>query len=241
MKMLRAILHVIFYLLVVGMNILANALPLNGQTTGEISNRLDVMFTPAGYVFSIWGLIYILLGIWVLRGFPKDRRDLPLYENTSLFFILSCLLNSAWIFAWHYEFFLVSVLLLTGLLLTLIFLYVRLQVASPSFFDRLPFSVYLGWVSVAVIANISYYLVYIGWDGFGLPDAAWTIIMLSVASALAIVFRIKNSDRIYPLVFVWAFIGIAVRNWGQHAAVAYTALGLAAVILIFAVIPFKRD
>ncbi|MGD6844807.1 tryptophan-rich sensory protein [Bacillus infantis] len=239
--MLRAFLHVIFYLLVVGVNILANALPLNGQTTGEISDRLDVMFTPAGYVFSIWGLIYILLGIWVLREFPQDRRDLPLYENTSLLFILTCLLNSAWIFAWHYEFFLVSVLLLTGLLLTLIFLYVRLQAASPSFFDRLPFSVYLGWVSVAVVANFSYYLVYISWDGFGLPDAAWTIIMLCVASALAIVFRIKNSDRIYPLVFVWAFIGIAVRNWDEHAAVSYTALGLAAVILIFAVIPFKRD
>jgi translocator protein len=239
--MLRAILHAIFYLLVVGVNILANALPLNGQTTGEISDKLDVLFTPAGYVFSIWGFIYILLGIWILREFPKDRRNLPLYEVTSLFFILSCLLNSAWIFAWHYEFFLVSVLLLTGLLLTLIFLYIRLQHTSPSFFDRLPFSVYLGWVSVAVIANISYYLVYIGWNGFGLSDAAWTIIMLCLASAIAIVFRIKNSDRIYPLVFVWAFIGIAVRNWSEHAAVSYTALGLTAVMLVFAVIPFKRD
>lgn len=120
------------FLLVVIVNGLANALPLNGQTTGEISNRLDVLFTPAGYVFSIWGLIYLLLGIWVLSMFPESRRNLPVYQNTSGLFVLSSLLNSFWIFMWHYEFFGLSVLVMLLLLLTLIRLYLKLR-GSRSF------------------------------------------------------------------------------------------------------------
>ncbi|RDY70475.1 tryptophan-rich sensory protein [Halobacillus trueperi] len=231
------IMNVLAFILVVTVNGLANALPLNGQTTGEISNRLNVLFTPAGYVFSIWGLIYILLGIWVIRQFPKSRRDLPIYQETSGLFVLSSLLNSLWIFMWHYEFFGISVLVMIGLLLTLIRLYQILQKNEGSFFDRLPFSVYLGWISVATIANISYYLTYIGWDGFGISATVWTVLLMIVGTLLAIYFMKSQDDWVYPLVFVWAFIGIGVKNQGSDVPlVVNSAFILAGLLLVLAIL-----
>ncbi|MFK3961571.1 TspO/MBR family protein [Guptibacillus hwajinpoensis] len=229
----KFLLNLIAYILVVTVNGLANALPLNGQTTGDISNRLNVLFTPAGYVFSIWGLIYLLLGIWVIRQFPKSRRDLPIYQETSGLFVLSSILNSLWIFMWHYEFFGISVIVMLLLLFTLIRLYTNLKAADASFFDLLPFSVYLGWISVATIANISYYLTYIDWNGFGISDTIWTFLLLIIATILALYFLKSEQDWIYPLVFVWAFIGIGVKNQnGDVPLVVYSSYVLAALILI---------
>ncbi|GEN53787.1 TspO/MBR family protein [Halobacillus faecis] len=228
----KFIINLFAFLLVVIVNALANTLPLNGQTTGEISNKLNVLFTPAGYVFSIWGLIYILLGIWVIRQFPKSRRDLPIYQETSGLFVLSSLLNSLWIFMWHYEFFGLSVLVMIGLLLTLIHLYQTLQKNEASFFDRLPFSVYLGWISVATIANISYYLTYIGWDGFGISASVWTILLMIIGTLLAIFFMKSQDDWVYPLVFVWAFIGIGVKNQGSDVPLVVNAAFILAGLLL---------
>lgn len=226
------LMNVLAFILVVTVNGLANALPLNGQTTGEISNRLNVLFTPAGYVFSIWGFIYILLGIWVIRQFPKSRRYLPIYQETSGLFILSSVLNSLWIFMWHYEFFGLSVLVMIGLLLTLIRLYRTLQKNDSSFFDRLPFSVYLGWISVATIANISYYLTYIGWDGFGISASVWTVLLMIVGTMLAVFFKKSQGDWVYPLVFVWAFIGIGVKNQGNGVPLVVNAAFILAGLLL---------
>ncbi|KMM35872.1 TspO/MBR family protein [Guptibacillus hwajinpoensis] len=225
------------YLLVVTVNGLANSLPLNGQTTGEISNKLNVLFTPAGYVFSIWGLIYILLGIWVIRQFPASRRKLPIYQETSGLFVLSSLLNTLWIFMWHYEFFGLSVIVMLLLLITLIRLYVSVKTAGASFLDLLPFSVYLGWISVATIANISYYLTYVNWDGFGISDSIWTVLLLLVATILALVFLKNENDWVYPLVFVWAFVGIGIKNQNADVPlVVYSSFTLAAFIFIITIV-----
>ncbi|CAM3880339.1 TspO/MBR family protein [Mesobacillus thioparans] len=228
----RFLLILLATIVVVVVNALANILPINGQNTGEISNRLDVLFTPAGYVFGIWGLIYFLLFIWTIRQFPASRRNLPVYQKSTPFYVLSSVLNTAWILLWHYEFFLLTVFVMIGLLLTLIRLYQLIKNEEHSFWDLLPFSVYLGWISVATIANISYYLKYIGWNGFGLTDVAWTLTMLVVATLLAIYFHYKNEDRIYPLVFIWAFIGIGVKNAAAHPLVSTTSYVLSAIILI---------
>lgn len=232
MRMGRFFLNLIATLLVVAVNALANILPLNGQTTGEISNRLDVLFTPAGYVFGIWGLIYVLLFIWTIRQFPASRRNLPVYQKSTPLYVLSSILNIAWILLWHYEFFLLTVFVMIGLLLTLIKLYQVIKNEEHSFWDLLPFSVYLGWISVATIANISYYLKYIDWNGFGLSDVAWTLIMVVIATLLAVYFQYKNKDRIYPLVFIWAFIGIGVKNAAAHPTVSTASYVLSAVILV---------
>ncbi|WP_058308945.1 TspO/MBR family protein [Gracilibacillus massiliensis] len=224
-------------LLVIVVNALANIIPINGMTTGEISNQLEVLFTPAGYVFSIWGFIYLLLAIWVFAQLPKIRRDAPIYQACSELFWLSSVLNVAWILTWHYQLFLLSNIIMIGLLLTLIALYLRAKKVNASKLELLPFSVYLGWISVATIANISYYLVYLGLGENEAVSIFWTIVMIVVATALALLFIWREKDIFYALVFVWAFIGIGVKNSSEYTSVAWTAYS-AAIFLIIAIIFF---
>ncbi|MCA1056013.1 tryptophan-rich sensory protein [Rossellomorea aquimaris] len=238
--MKKLILNILAYLLVIVMNTLAVTLPLNNQSTSEISDRLDILLTPAGYVFSIWSLIYLLLGIWIIRQFPKRRRDLPLYQHTSGLFILSCLLNSGWILVWHYNYFLISVFVMIGLFLTLAALYRAVKETDPSLLDRAPFSVYLGWISIAMLVNILYYFTDIGLIGEGSAGLYWSLAGLLIATILAIWVRVTQRDWLYPLVFVWAFIGIGVKNAGEHAGYAYTAYALALLILLVTLFYRKR-
>ncbi|WP_113929613.1 tryptophan-rich sensory protein [Bacillus sp. P14.5] len=236
----RLLLNIAAYILVIVVNALAVTLPLNGQTTGEISNKLNVFFTPAGYVFSIWSVIYLLLGVWVIRQIPKKNRESEYYRTLSPYFVATCLLNSTWIFMWHYNYFGLSVIVMLGLLSTLILLYRRAEALSRGFFDMLPFSVYIGWISVATVANISYYLTYIEWGAFGFGEAFWAIFLLAFSLALAVYFRISKRDWIYPLVFVWATIGIGVNNQSEHPVLS--SLSYAVAVLIFlAVIFFRGD
>ncbi|UOQ49984.1 tryptophan-rich sensory protein [Gracilibacillus caseinilyticus] len=215
--------------LVVVINALANIIPINGMTTGEISNQLTVLFTPAGYVFSIWGLIYLLLAIWVFAQLPKNRRYAPIYQACSELFWISSILNVGWLLSWHYQIFWLSTILMIGLLTILIVLYLRAKQVKNSTFDILPFSIYLGWISVATIANISYYLVYIGWDQHAV---FWTMVMIIVATLLALFFLWNQKDIFYVLVFIWAFIGIGVKNQADYMNVAVTAYACAFILLI---------
>ena len=236
--MFALVLNIFTFIITVIVNAYSNILPLNNQTTGEVSNKLDVLVTPPGYVFSIWTVIYLLCGIWIIRQIPASRRHLDVYRKSSFFFIMSNLLNAAWLFLWHYEQFFASVIVMAALLITLIALYTSIQRTRHTLMDILPFSIYTGWISVAAIVNISYYLKYIGWGGFGLSDQLWTVIVLILGAALALLFRYVNRDWFYPLVFIWAFTGIGYRNWEEHAFVSYAAFALSAVIL--AAIPLLR-
>jgi hypothetical protein len=224
-------LNVILFLAVVTVNALANILPINGQTTGDISNRLDVLFTPAGYVFSIWSVIYILLAIWLIRQFPIERRNMPVYTSVAGLFAISCVLNIAWILCWHYNLFGLSVIIMIALLSSLIGIYVRIKQNNPQLLDLLPFSVYLGWISVATIANISYFLVYIDWSGWGLSPEIWTIVMMFVATILARIFLFREQDIYFVLVFIWALVGIGVANLQEHVQVSQIAYVLSAILL----------
>lgn len=230
--MLRYILVIVSLLAVITTNALANILPLNGQTTGEISNRLPVLFTPAGYVFSIWSLIYLLLIFWVIGLWRNRFNKDALYERRSLLFIISCVFNIAWIFLWHYEYFLLTVVVMISLLLTLIILYRTYPVQDNRLSSRLPISIYLGWISVATIANISYVLTVYEWSGWGLSDPLWAVIMMTIGAALALHIRFHHFDIAYPAVFIWAFIGIAVRNGFEELLVMTAALFLSAVLLV---------
>ncbi|CAH0279285.1 hypothetical protein SRABI96_03928 [Peribacillus sp. Bi96] len=238
--MLITIINLIFYLFVVTMNFLANFLPLNDQTSGEVSDKLDVLFTPAGYVFSIWGFIYFLLAIWVFRQFLSKHQNSPAYKASFPWFALSCALNGAWLLAWHYEHFLLSVFIIIALLTTLMVIYTSIKKVEHTTFDLFPFSVYTGWVSVATMADIAYYLTYIEWDGFGVSNA-WTIVLLIAATILAFVFASKNRDWCYPLVFVWAFIGIGIRNGAAYPIISDTSFILAAITFIIAITIFIKN
>ena len=137
--MFALILNIFTFILTIIVNAYSNILPLNNQTTGEISNKLDVLVTPPGYVFSIWTVIYILCGIWVIRQIPYSRRNLDVYRKSSFFFIMSNLLNATWLFLWHYEQFFASVIVMAALLITLIALYTSIQRTSHTLMDLLHF------------------------------------------------------------------------------------------------------
>ena len=232
--------NTIVFVLVIAMNALANLLPINGKTTGEISNQINVLITPAGYAFSIWSLIYILIGIWIIRQFIGDRGESPVYTNTWPWFIMSGLFNIGWLLVWHYELFLLSIVFMLMYLISLIMLYRRLTEARATILEKAPFSINLGWISVATIVNIAYVLKVNGWNGFGLTDEIWTMIMLAIGAVLAVLFRIREGDFLYPLVFVWAYIAIGVKNMGEAEMAAFTAFIAAVVILIADIIPWRK-
>ncbi|WP_019243504.1 MULTISPECIES: tryptophan-rich sensory protein [Bacillus] len=232
-------LNIVTFILVLIVNFFAETIPLNDQTTGEISNKLDVILTPAGFTFSIWIVIYILVGIWVFRQIPSNRRNLRLYRATSPYFIISNLLNCAWIFLWHYEQFLASVIIMLLLLLSLIFVYQRIHKAEHDFIDLFPFSIYLGWITVATFVNIAYYVKYLGWNGFGLSMTLWSFIILIMIAVITILFRLYQNDWAYPLVISWSLIGIGVSNLQTHTFIAYFSFFLALLIVIL--LPFIKE
>jgi translocator protein len=234
----RQILNVLAFILVVAVNGLANSLPINNQTTGAVSDKYPVLFTPAGYVFSIWGLIYLgLLAFVIYQALPGQRNN-PRLERVGYWFFWSCIFNSIWIFLWHYELMLWSVLVMGGLLVSLIMVYLRLETgrsrvaAVEMFLARLPFSIYLGWISVATIANVSVLLFTLGWDGIGLVEQAATVILLAIGSLLGFLMSRRHADVAYPLVLAWAFAGIVVNQSGFILVVL--AAGLAAVGMLAA-------
>jgi benzodiazapine receptor len=231
----RQAVNVLATVATITINGLANALPINEQTTGEISDRFRVYFVPAGYVFSIWGLIYLaLMAFAVYQALPAQREN-PHLRRIGYLFALSCVANSAWIFLWHYGFFELTLVAMFGLLLLLIATYLRLDIGrtrvstAEKWLVHIPFSIYLGWITVATIANVTSVLYYLNWDGWGIHPQIWAVIMLIVGAGIASAVSIRRGDVAYVLVIVWAFVGIAVK----HAATSLVAVtaGLMALII----------
>ncbi len=220
------VLVVITYLAMITVNVLANALPLNGRRTGEVSAAYQNLFTPAGVTFSIWGVIYLLLGLHVLyqlglfRGSQPEGERTTLLNQVGLLFSISSVANTAWVFAWHYGLIPLSVVLIAVILVSLILITNSLRLANLTARERwfvgVPFSVYFGWTTVATVANITVLLVYLNWDGFGLADSTWAAIIVVVAMAIGAVATLRNRDVAYGLVFIWAYVGILLRHTSTH-------------------------
>jgi hypothetical protein len=214
----RQIANLLTALLALVVNFLAVTLPLNGQDTGEISDRFQVYFVPAGYVFSIWSVIYLGWITFLVFQFLPSQKESPRLRRLGYLFAVSNLFNAAWLFCWHYNWFGLSVLVMLGLLGLLIASYLRLNVNRASV-TRLEyasvdvlFSIYLGWITVATVANITSWLYSVGWDGFGIAPQAWAVIMLGVASLLGLAMALTRRDAGYLAVLAWAFAGIAVKQ-----------------------------
>ncbi len=245
---LRQVIVAIAVIATLVMNGLANALPLNGLTTGEISDRFQVYFVPAGYVFSIWGLIYVGLVLYAIYQALPAQRENPRLRATGYLFALSCLANIAWLFLWHYELFLLTLVAMIALLLLLIAIYLRLGIGrtavstAEKWLVEFPFSIYLGWISVATIANMTSVLDYLNWGGWGLSPELWTVIMLLAGVGLAFGMASSRGDVAYGLVIIWAYAGIAVKNSGTPlvATAAWIAVGLVMLALIIGLFLHRR-
>lgn len=241
---IRQITVIVSVIATIFINILANALPINGLNTGQISDRFQVYFVPAGYVFSIWGLIYIgLIALAVFQALPSQRQN-PRMRATGWWIILGGLANISWIFFWHYELFPLSLVAMLVLLAALIITYLRLgtgktQASSgETWAVRVPISIYLGWITVATVANVTDVLYYLNWGGFGITPEIWMAIILAAVLVIAGLVILTRRDIAYGLVILWALVGISVK----HAAVPLVAnstwvtFGLVALTLLLALL-----
>jgi hypothetical protein len=236
---LRQIAVIVVVLVTLIINILADALPLNGLNTGKISDSFHVYFVPAGYVFAIWGLIYIgLLTYAIFQALPAQKVN-PRLLATSWWVVLGCLANSMWIFLWHYELFTGTLAAMLVLLASLIATYIRLNTGkakvstSEIWLVRVPFSIYLGWITVATIANVTDVLSYLKWNQFGHSDGTWMLIILFAVVVIAGLMSFTRRDIAYAAVILWALAGIGVKfpMQGMVTIGIWIAFGLVAVTL----------
>jgi len=226
----------------------ANAIPLNGHNTGQISDSFNVLFVPAGYVFSIWGIIYIgLLAFTIYHSLPAQRSN-PRLRRIGWLAVVSSIANGAWIYFWHFGYYALSLVTMLLLLAALVAIYLRLDIgrAAVSTAERwcvnALFSVYLGWITVATIANATDMLYYYHWNGFGVSPLAWTLLLLAVGVVLALIMTTTRRDVGYLLVLVWAFSGISMRflNMPVLNVAGFAAAALVLVLLVASRLPGLR-
>jgi benzodiazapine receptor len=226
-------------------NALVNILPLNGVTTGEVSNAYPNLFTPANYVFSIWGVIYTLLFVFMFYQIRSNQRGAEYLREIGFLYLVGALFNIVWLTIFHYsypspnDFILLTTIPIVGLFLMLLWIYLRLGVGvrevsrGVKLAVHLPLSVYLGWLSVATIANTASVLNYLGRSP-GIPavvQETWTAAVIVVAVAITLLMLIRRKDFAFGLVVVWATAGIAARQ-ASIPVIYFTALGAAIVVLI---------
>lgn len=243
----RSIAALIAMVAVLVVNTMAVLLPINQMSTGAISDLYPNYFVPAGFTFSIWSVIYLLLlcfcgyALWFSFSNQQQSTVKELLPGLLILFLLTCLINCSWIFLWHYLQIELSLLVMLLFLLTLIGIYRKLGEKNNSlsrtayFFLQVPFSVYLGWISVATIANTTALLVSMGWEGGFLSPVSWAAIMMVVAVLLGLFLLFSHKDLAYPLVITWALYGIYFKQGDQPllAGVSATGIGILLLALLY--------
>jgi hypothetical protein len=221
-------------------NTLFNRYPPGGQSVGEISNTLlsEVLITPASYAFAIWGIIYLGLFAYAFYQFHRERRREPFIQRVNWLLIFACIVQTIWILLFTLQQFGWSILAMVALLVALIGIYTTLDIGRDRvsrqrrWMAHIPFSLYLGWISVATIVNVASALYVSAWDGWGISSVTWTVAMIVVATVIGAAVIYTRRDVAFTLVFVWAFVAIAVRQ-SDIPAVRWAALIMAGLLLIW--------
>ncbi|KQT18180.1 hypothetical protein ASG31_05455 [Chryseobacterium sp. Leaf404] len=239
------ILNIVALIVTVFVNYLSNTGFFNDETMASISGKYQNLFTPAGYAFSIWGLIYLLLFGFVLYfgPFTKNTGDKEnTVRDTGWWFVVSCVANCLWIVTWLYEYtFLtipVMIVLLTSLMKIILNNKGTIEAGDLKtlFFLRLPFYIYSGWISVALIADVAAYLKKIEWSGFGISETIWTVIMFVAAAGIHLYMLWKRDMISFVMVAVWALVAIAAANKNLNGTVYYFAISTSVFLALNAVI-----
>ena len=249
------ILNWVFFLGMIFVNFLANYLPINNKTTGELSNQYPNLFVPAPITFAIWGVIYLLLFIFCVKqskGLFSRNIDTITAETVLLInarFIITCILNATWIFAWHYEYLGASVVIMLLFLVQLIDLNKRLDTITPyltkgsRFAIKAPFGIYLGWICVATVANITAFLVDAKWDGLGQTELFWTCLLIVIAACITAYALLKLRNFYLGLAVIWAFSGIINARLNAEVYqrfIIWTAVFGIGFVLIMTIIEMSR-
>ena len=240
MKLLQ-ISNIVSTLVVFVLNILASIGVVNNRTTGQLSDKLPNLFVPSGMTFSIWGVIYTLLLLFIARQakglLSEDAEGAVYVKKIGWFFVLSNVANSMWIFAWHYELVPLSLIFMVLLLVSLLVICLRLGIGrSEAFMSRreklffhVPFSVYLGWITVATIANANAVLVWAGVRPYTQTAAIWTVLVIVVATVIGLLMLWTREDITYGLVIVWALVGIVMKRLDTRYFVELTVAATASI------------
>lgn len=221
-RKILSIFNFLALLATIAVNFLANSLPINEVNTGEVAEYYNTLFTPAAVTFAIWVLIYIMLFIFsiyqLIIAFKGDDEEKEAVDKIGILFIVSCMANISWIFAWHYFKLLLSVVIIFIILVSLIGIYVNLNIGRSKcsskikYMIQLPFSIYLGWICIAVIANVATWLVSIKWGGLGISPEVWTVAVIIMGILLGLTFIYKNNDISFGLVVDWSLLGIYIMR-----------------------------
>jgi hypothetical protein len=230
-------------------NYLSGTGKINDISAGGVSALYPTLFTPTGFTFSIWGLIYLFNFLFSIRLFwlsvvSRNENDI---EKLSKYFILSCILNISWIYSWHYDVMTLSVLLMLGLLITLILLY---QSVSGKRYTSIwsylsaytPVSLYLGWICIATVANTSVWLTSLNWDGSPLSEGFWASLMIIIAAFINLAILVKKRDIVFALVYLWAAYGIIIARSGDmnDAGIWVTRAAISGMVMVFMGIFYAR-
>jgi hypothetical protein len=239
-----AIFNTIGFIMVIVVNALANLNLINNKNTGDVSDKYDNLFIPAGFTFAIWGVIYLALLAFIVfqlwMAFRGQLSSLELFmERLRGWWLISCMANSCWLFAWHYELLPLTILLMIALLVCLLAIHLNFNISLPHppvsreerLFVHLPFSLYLGWICIATVANIAAFLVYLGWNGMSIPGTIFLILLCTVASTLLI---IRRHNIVVGLVAIWALYGVIVKRQsiGGSAELPIVSACIGAMIII---------
>ena len=241
----------IFALIVtIVLNYLSNTGIFNGNTMSTVSAAYQNLFTPAGYAFSIWGLIYLGLAAFVIYHAVvsfKSSQENNVVLKVGWWFVISCIANCAWIFAWLYDYTGLSVIIMIMLLFSLVMIILETRMELDDLpmkqiaFVWWPFSLYAGWITVALIANIAAWLTKINWDGFGISAITWTIIMIIIAGIIYLLMTWQRNMREYALVGVWGLLAIAVANWTTEPSIVQSSIIISVIIFLSSTVHAIRN
>jgi len=242
MKKFYALTNLLVIVALIAWNYAGNAAGINGNSVGSVSDKYFNLFTPAGYAFSIWGLIYLGLlahGIFQVKRAFFDKKNDDFILQIGPWLIIANLANAAWLWFWLNENTGISVLMIVVILVSLLIIVVRLNMerwdapASMIVWTWWPISLYSGWLTVATVANITAYLAKIGWQAL-FSDVTWTMILIMVATMINLLMILFRNMREFAAVGVWAILAIAVRHWGDIPVLQWTAL-ICAILLLLAI------
>ncbi len=229
--------NIIAFIIMIVLNYLANALPLGGKTTGELSAQYPNLFVPAGITFSIWGVIYLLLLGFIILQFRTENK--AMVNTIGGLFAISCVLNSLWIAAWHYENPGLSMVIMILLLITLVLINFRLTPLAGGI-SKAAFGIYLGWICIATIANATALLVAVNWQGWGISDETWAVIMVLAGAAITALVLQKFRNPFTGLAVIWALAGIIIKRQSDYQSIVIAAIAAITVVAVFTFIAGYR-
>lgn len=220
----KSIFNALSYIVMIAANMLALLLPINGQTTAQVAEAYPNLFAPARVTFGIWGVIYfsllcfVVYQLWLAFSNKRPETLAHLMLKMKDWFLISSVANACWLFSWHYHLIPVSAAIMLMLLVSLLVIHHNFGISiTPAtlpekIFIHFPFSVYLGWIVIAAMANIAALLVYAGWEGSVEAQVTWTVVMICAGTIASMAMVLLRNNILYALVSIWAFYGILLKR-----------------------------